>query len=181
MIGHSLARDGPTRWKVDLTSTACILAASGWASWYRSIGKACVLLACEKCHKLPARWLHLASMKQPLMPVHNVLNLSVYSLPLCTNSQSCWPASKLAEKRHWLRIQTQDAAKYKPATFIKWGDLSNYEGLGEEIISFKYFPIQLCNSNIHKCLSKIHKWWKSVREVGRSGSENLLALSKSSA
>ena len=45
MIGHCLARDGPTRWKVDFTSTACVLAASGWASWYRSIGKACVLLA----------------------------------------------------------------------------------------------------------------------------------------
>ena len=29
MIGHSLARDGPTRWKVDLTLTACVLAASG--------------------------------------------------------------------------------------------------------------------------------------------------------
>ena len=39
----------------NLTSTACVLAASGWASWYRSIRKACVLLACEKRHKLPAR------------------------------------------------------------------------------------------------------------------------------
>ena len=40
MIGHSLARDGPTRWQVDLSSTACVLA---------------VLLASEKRHKLPAR------------------------------------------------------------------------------------------------------------------------------
>ena len=66
MIGHSLACDEPTRWKVDLTSTASVLVASGWASWYRSIGKACVLLACEKRHKLPTRYLRLASMKQPL-------------------------------------------------------------------------------------------------------------------
>ena len=28
MIDHSFARDGPTRWKVDLTSTARVLATS---------------------------------------------------------------------------------------------------------------------------------------------------------
>ena len=39
---------------LELTSTACVLAASGWATWYWSIGKACILLASEKRHKLPA-------------------------------------------------------------------------------------------------------------------------------
>ena len=47
MIGHSLARDGPTRWQVDLSSTACVLAAGMWAAWYRSNGKACKLLASD--------------------------------------------------------------------------------------------------------------------------------------
>ena len=53
MIGHSLARDEPTRWQVDLGSTACVLAASEWEAWYRSIGKACVLLASENVTNYP--------------------------------------------------------------------------------------------------------------------------------
>ena len=113
MIGHSLARDGPTRWQVDLCSTACVLAASGWAAWYRSIEKACVLLASEKRHKLPARWLRLASMKPPLYP----LLATLASLLLYQTLKS--PPQKKKKKKKMI-----DAPKYcTQAPAWSFGDL----------------------------------------------------------
>ena len=51
--------------RVDLTSAACLLAAIVWASWYWSIGKACILLTSQKHHKLDATLLAFAGMKWP--------------------------------------------------------------------------------------------------------------------
>ena len=44
MIGHSHARDEPKLSRISSILTAYVLTASMWASWYQSIGKACILL-----------------------------------------------------------------------------------------------------------------------------------------
>ena len=113
MIGHSLARDEP---RCRLSSgLACVLANSGWATWYRTIGKACVLLykllAPEKRHKLPETTI----MSHPSWHISKPLWVQRLELG---RKHKCFLVFSYIQWAHWKCLERDRTTMCVPTAFV---------------------------------------------------------------